>query len=158
MNNHKFECSPENAPKFLDWIKNRHGIAHWQSRDLSNLGQSWTTPVNDAIGNPVTKPTWQCGNLPDAICTSANEVSVITDKEVKRFRVATKRGCGFSFVLSDASNRKLNFELAKLNNELSSYHFDYETQEAILTLPDKVMTLSEWEVVNAVPLPGWQGE
>ena len=146
---HKFECSPENAPKFLEWIKTCGGLAHWQSQDLGNLGQSWTTPALTPDGQPTPPPTWQCKGTTPIVCSNADEVSVITDKEVKRFRVAVKRGYGFSFVLTDASDRKIKNEIDKLG-EMASYHFDYDTQEVVLTVPDSVMTLTEWAKVNLV--------
>ena len=47
----KYHISPETAPKALDWIKTRGGIAVWQSVNLSNPGATWTTPATILIRN-----------------------------------------------------------------------------------------------------------
>jgi hypothetical protein len=142
MDNELHECSPENAEKMLDWIKSRGGIAIWQSINLGNLNQSWSTPADRADGKPMTKPTWQADIIPARIITDAKEVVVITRKEVKRFRIAIRRGDGLSFVLTDHSSKKVKAALAN-HGEESSYHF--EDREAVITVPDQKVLLSEWK-------------
>ena len=139
----KHECAPENAGKMREWIKSRGGIAIWRSANLSNPGASWSTPA-ETDGKPMTKPTWQAQDKPERVITDASEIEVVTRKEVRRFRVAVRQGdSGLQFKLTDASSRKLREAMSKLGDE-SSYHFDYETQEAILTMPDKRVPLNEW--------------
>lgn len=147
----KFECSPEDAPKFWKWVHKRGGIAKWRSLDLSNPGKTWSTPVRDAEGNEITKPTWQTDSKPSDICTDPGQISVVTDKEVKRFRVAIRMGSqGLMIKLTDASSRKVRAMRDKLSEQHpgASYHFDYETQEAVFTIPDKIITLNEWAQQN----------
>jgi hypothetical protein len=138
----KHECALENAPRFLDWIKNRGGVAVWNSIDFSNLGASWSTPaLTDGV--PTPKPTWQADSKPSRIITDPNEIEVIVRKEVKRFHVAIRRGSqGFSFKLTDASSRKVRAMCDKFGDE-SSYHFDYETQECVITMPETKVSLAE---------------
>ena len=147
-----FECSPENAPKFWYWVKHRGGIAKWKSIDLSNPGKSYSSPVNDKEGKPVTKPHWSVDDKP-VICTDPSQIQVILDKEVKRFRVGVRRGSqGLSFKLTDASSRRLRTTMDKVaeqhNTKLAAYHFDYDTQEAVITVPDRVISLVQWATEN----------
>jgi hypothetical protein len=142
MDNELHECSPENAEKMLDWIQHRGGIAIWQSINLSNLNQSWTTPLLQENGEYTSKPSWQVSASPDNIITDPKKVVVITRKEVKRFRIAIRRGDGLSFVLTDHSSKKVKAALFKYGEE-SSYHF--EDGEAVITVPDQKVLLSEWK-------------
>jgi hypothetical protein len=142
MDNELHECSPENAEKMLDWIRNRGGIAIWQSINIGNSNQSWSTPADRTDGKPMTKPTWQADIIPARIITDPKEVVVITRKEVKRFRIAIRRGDGLSFVLTDHSSKKVKAALFKYGEE-SSYHF--EDGEAVITVPDQKVLLSEWK-------------
>jgi hypothetical protein len=151
-----FECAPENAPRFWNWIHKRGGLAKWKSVDLSDIDKSWTTPALDKEGNPYSKPHWKVGNAPSDTCTNPDEVMVVTDKEVKRFRVFLRAGSqGFSVKVTAAGSRRIRNTIDKLNEErddkMASYHFDYETQEAVFTVPDKMITLTEWAKQN----PEW---
>lgn len=137
-------CSLENAPKFADWIRNRGGVAHWQSADLGDPGASWSTPALGTDGKPTPKPTWQAENAPAFVVTDPAEITVETRKEVERFRIAIKRGCGFSLVLTDNSSRKLKERLAK-RGDGASYHWDgWDGRECVITMPDKQITLRQW--------------
>lgn len=139
----KLTVSPENAAKFLEWLKTRGGLAIWRSIDLSDPGASCTTPVNGPDGRPVTKPHWKYAEKPERIITDPSEVEVVTPREVKRFRIAVRMGRqGFSLKLTDASTRKVRAACAKAGDD-SWYEFDYETQEAIVFVPGKKVPLSE---------------
>lgn len=140
----KLTVSPENAPKFLEWLKTRGGLAIWRSIDLSDPGASCTTPVNGPDGKPATKPHWKYAEKPERIITDAAEVEVVTAKEVKRFHVAVRRGAqGFKLKLTDASSEKLRAACKRAGPE-SWYEFDYGAQEAVIFVPDKKIPLSEW--------------
>jgi hypothetical protein len=138
----KHECSPENASRMLAWIRDRGGIAVWRSINLSNPNGSWSSPVL-TNGEPTSRPTWEAEGKPSRIITDANDVVVITRKEVKRFRVGL-RGIGLVRKLTDASTRKLRAACKKAGED-SSYEFDYETQEAVITAPDTKVSLAEWK-------------
>lgn len=139
-------CEPENAARVLEWIKTRGGLAVWKSIDLGDPGASWTTPVLKADGTPHDKPSWKAGNEPTVI-TSTDDVQVIGYKEVKRFRVAIQRGSGLQFQLTRYSSHKLRKAL-DVAGEGATYRFDYDTQNAVILLPENQTTLTEWEKNN----------
>lgn len=141
----KHQCTAENAAKMKEWLATRGGLAIWGCLDLARAGQTWTTPVNGPDGQPVSKPHWSASTEPIRIITDAADVEVCVDKEVKRFRVAIRRGAqGFSFKCTDHSSQRIRKEVEKAGK--GAYHvFDYDTQEAVIMAPDKVIPLSEWK-------------
>jgi hypothetical protein len=143
MTDYKITCKEVDAPRFADWITNRQGVACWQSQ---YIGQhtTWSTPVVDAVGNPVKKPHWEASDTPAFIVTDPAEIEVVTYGERKRFKVSLRRsGNGLSLKLTDHSNDRLNRELEKAG-EGSTYYFDYETQEAVVITPKAALTLADW--------------
>jgi len=140
----KHTCTVENAEKFADWIQNRGGIAVWGCLNLADAGKSWSTPVKDSNGEFVKKPHWSATNEPIATHTSTDEIGVESLKEVKRFHVGIRTGTnGFSMKLTDGASRKLRKALEQAGDD-SSYHFDYDTQEAVVMVPESVQSLSSW--------------
>lgn len=125
----------DNAALMWEWLNKRGGLALWRSLDLSNPGQSWTTPVNDSAGYPKHKPHWSSETEPHRIITDPAEVVVSVDKEVRRFHVAVRMGGqGFSLKVSDGGSRKIRSAVAKAGE--GAYHvFDYDTQEAVIMAP-----------------------
>jgi hypothetical protein len=119
-----------------EWLQTRGGIAVWRSLDLSDPGQTWTTPKLSADGTPAPPPhPWKAEKAPSRIITDPTEVIVDVPREVRRFRVAIRLGSqGFSYKLTDASSRKLRSACEKAG-ENSWYTFDYDTQEAIIWAP-----------------------
>lgn len=134
-----------NAEKFSNWIKDRGGIAQWDAIDFS--GASCFTPAyTDNV--PTTKPHWKYANNPTVIIIDSSQVILYTQKEVKRFHIAVRRGSnGFILKCTDASTRKIHANLEKYGKD-SWYEFDYDTQEAVFFLPDSSLTLKEWEEKN----------
>lgn len=143
MNAEKHECAPENASTMLLWINTRGGVAVWRSINLSNPGASWSTPALTEDGKPMGKPTWQADSEPERVITSADDIEVVTRREAKRFRIGVRR-TGLAFKLTDASSRKVRAAVEKAGDG-AGYAFDYETQQAIITVPDKKVPLSEWK-------------
>jgi hypothetical protein len=138
------ECTPANAPRFREWIKERGGIAIWRSINLSNPGASWSTPTLTREGTPTGRPTWEADSKPSLLVTRESEVAVVSEREVKRFRVAIRRGTqGLQYKLTDASSRRLT-KAVEAAGEGARYVFDYETQEACILVPDKTVPLDEW--------------
>ncbi len=130
------ECEPENARKMADWIARRGGVAIWRSMDLSDLASSWSSPALTEDGKPYPKPS--------RIITDPREIQVVTRKEVKRFRVGLWTGAqGFSVKVTDGGSRRIRAEVQKAGDG-ASYHFDYETQEAVITVPGEVVLLSDF--------------
>jgi hypothetical protein len=141
-------CELKNASTFLDWVRNRGGIAVWRSIDLSNPGQSWSTPLRDKEGKPTSKPNWRAGNEPSRCITDPRDVLVVEDKEVKRFHIAVRIGAqGIMLKLTDASSRRVRRAVEKAGKG-AYYEFDHNTQEAVILAPARQLTLFEWAEQN----------
>ncbi len=133
-----------NAKLFLKWMRERGGVAVWGCLDLSDPSKTWSSPVNNEDGTPKTKPHWAATTEPIRIITDMDEILVDTPREVKRFHVAIRQGSqGLSFKLTDGSSRKLRAAVDKAG-EGAWYEFDYGSQEAVILVPDKSITLREW--------------
>ncbi|HEY5049340.1 MAG TPA: hypothetical protein VII50_00450 [Acidothermaceae bacterium] len=146
----RHEVTEENAPKFLEWIAKRGGVAIWPSVDLSDPSASMSSPALTTEGEPTPKPHWKLALEPSRVITDASLIDVMTWKEVKRFHVGVRRGDGLSFTLTDGATRKLRAAVAKAG-ENATYRFDYETQEAVIVVPDKVVPLDKWVDEAGVP-------
>ena len=138
------DITAEKAPLMLGWLKDRGGLAIWQSTNL-NYPMSWTCPVNDEHGQPKPKPYKVAADQPERIITSTDEVLVHTDHEVARFHVAVRMGRqGLQVKLTDASTAKVKKALEKAG-DYAFHRFDYETQEAVIMAPDgQSLTLTQW--------------
>lgn len=142
MSEHEHEGDIKNARTFWDWIKNRGGLAVWQSINLSNPDASWTTPALTEDGKPMPKPTWQVGEAPTKVITDPAKVLIRTYEEVKRFRVGLRQA-GLTIKVTDGGSRRIRSAVAKAGED-ATYTFDYETQEAVILKPAKTITLAEW--------------
>ena len=141
----KHRVEEVNAAKFVDWLRNRGGLAIWDSLDLSNPSLSFTTPVNGDDGKPRRKPRWDVEDTPSRIITDIDEVEVTTYKEVKRFHVATRVGDqGLKVKVTDGGTRRINKEVEKAGED-AFYVFDYgDYDNAVIMVPSKVVPLKEW--------------
>jgi len=145
----KHECAPENAARMMDWIANRGGVAIWESVNLANLGTSWSTPATHADGSAATKPTWQSNNQPARIIIDPADIEVVTRREVKRFRVGVRIGAqGMTAKVTDGGTRKIRAAVEKAGDG-ASYAFDYQTQEAVITVPGERVSLVEYLAAHA---------
>lgn len=135
----------KDAERIWDWLTTRGGLALWKSQNLSNPGASWTAPRCDQYGNvKVQGPNWQCAYTPYRIITDPDEVMVVVDREVKRFKIHTRMGSqGLTLKLTDASSRRVEREVAKAG-EGAHYVFDYATDEAVILVPESEQTLKSW--------------
>jgi hypothetical protein len=141
MDNHVV-CSDE-AVRIMNWIRNRGGIAIWDSANLADPGKTWTCPLNNEDGTAMGKQHWEMGKIIRVI-NDPNQVDVVNPKEIKRFHVALRRGSqGLSIKLTDASSKRLRKMLTKYGEE-SWYEFDYGTQEAVIYVPDGKKPLAEF--------------
>ncbi len=166
-----YVCEAANASKIFDWLLHRGGIFIWRSVNLSNPGQSWTTPATIRRGDcdgskaaegspddilPYPKPNWQCGSDPERHIVNIADVTVMQSKEVKRFHVATRMsGNGLSIKLTDASSRKLRDAVAKAQERYGKsawYQFDYgDEKNAVIYIEDSAIPLADWvELQNCV--------
>ena len=149
----KHECAPENAAQMRQWIETRGGVAIWRSVNLSNPGASWSTPALQKDGTPTQRPTWESDKTPERVITRADDIVVVSRKEVKRFHVAVRTGSqGMSLKLTDGATRRVREAVAKAGDG-AAYDFDYSTQEAVITVPDKSIPLSEYQTGDATHAP-----
>jgi len=144
--------TPEQAHKVAEWIENRGGAAVWQSVNLSNPGATWTTPYLSEDGTKYGKPNWQCDHSPDLIIKNPDSVGVVRFALARRFRVGVRLGSnGLSWKVTDGGTRHIRSAMAreaeKIDAELRdyvTYTFDYETQEALILVPESVISLTEF--------------
>lgn len=156
----KFKISvfnEEDAAKEADWIKNRGGVAVWEIQLIGggpNNTRAYSTPAQKLDGSPMDKPHWSVGNKPNYIVTDPAEISVVVPREVKRFCVSIRRGKqGMTFKCSDVSSRKIRERVSKAG-EGAWYEFDYNTQEAVILVPDQEISLKEWMEKHVVAKGG----
>ena len=130
----------EIAPKIAEWVEAGRGVAVWRSANLSNPWGEWYTP-----GDNTDKPTWESHDKPHEVINDPSKINVVTYKEFKRFKVSLRSASNSPAIkLTTASSEKLDKAL-KDAGEGSVYSFDYVTQEAVISVPDKVTPLDEWE-------------
>jgi len=145
-------CTPETAHRFADWLATRGGIAVWRSGNISNPGASWSTPALVLDGTPTPRPTWQAEMTPERIITDIALVRVSMWREVKRIKVSTRMGTqGLTIKLTDASADRLRQTLARLSRKHgkdTTYGFDYNTQEAVISVEDEAIPLADWLVLH----------
>ena len=140
---------PGSRGKFELWIKERGGVQVWNNLNLSNpgAGNQYTpaTLVNEdklgeagylgkKIGDVVQypRPHWSVGA--GEVVTDIKRFRFVKSfKELKRIRVALRRGSGLNFCLTDGSQRKLDRALEKAREKYDdvTYRkdgglFDYE--------------------------------
>lgn len=140
----KHRVIESNAALMLKWIRERGGVAIWGCLDLSNCGQTWSTPISDSEGNAATKPHWSATDTPIRIITNAVDILVDTPREVKRFHVAIRRGSqGLSLKVTDGGTRRIRAAVDKAGPE-AWHEFDYGSQEAVILVPGATMSLDEW--------------
>ena len=123
--------NPNAKETFKNWIANRGGVQIWDNINLSNPEASaMYTPALNTDGTPTEKPSWKVTK--GERVTDMGRFEFITLAEIARFHVALRRSeNGLNMKLTDASARKLNKKLKKYNTPY--YHFDYGTQEAVIT-------------------------
>jgi hypothetical protein len=56
--------TPENAPRFSEWLKSRGGVAIWRSVDLSDPGASVSTPALTPEGTPTPEASLEVRERP----------------------------------------------------------------------------------------------
>lgn len=146
----KYVCGPLDAPSVWEWMNKRGGIRIWHSQNLSDLSKTYTTPFYNRDGTERTDPPHWSAPTPGERIIRHEDVGVSIDKEVKRFRVATRRA-GFGWKCRDASSRKIREQVAKAG--VGAYHcFDYDTQEAVIMAPRMVIPFPEYAKQNGFKL------
>jgi hypothetical protein len=144
----KFSCLPENVAQFLDWFKNRGGIAVWLSADLSDPGRTYFRPYLTKDGKPMEKSAQLHAML--ALLTDSADMDVVTYKEIKRFHVATRLGAnGLKVKVTSGGTNRIRKAVAKAAKEYgdATFTFDYmDYNNAVILVPENPTPLSEWEV------------
>lgn len=128
---------PGAQEKFAAWIKDRGGVAVWPNVNLSDPGKgpTFTPVVTD--GKPTPRPHWSVASEPAEIVTNIDRFKFLTLKEVDRFHVAVRVGSqGTMLKLTDASSAKLRKRLDKYGDG-ARYHFDFDSQEAVIEVPNR---------------------
>ena len=145
----RLEVSIENVNKIVNWLKNRGGILVWKSINLSNPGKSWSTPALTETGNPYSKPSWESATNPERHITSFDEINLVTDKEVKRLKIAVRRSSNeLSLKLTDASSERVRKACDKYPH--STYYFDYWEQKAVICIPDQIIPLEKFGDLSVI--------
>ena len=144
----KLTCTPENAPKILEWLREGRGVALWRSANLSNPGGSWMTPAKDKDGSPGLCPSWQAQRAPEAVYDDIGDVVVNIPRLVMRFHVGVK--ChGMSLKVTEAGTRRIHEALEKAG-EGSWLEFDYDVQDALIYAVERTLPLADWAKENGL--------
>lgn len=138
------------------WVKERGGVQVWNNINLSNPGaEEQFTPAFDnhityymegvlitidgILGEPTRAPSWSVAR--GELITDLSRFRFVKRwEEVARFHVAIRRGSqGLSLKCTDASSARIWKSTAywtKRRGVPASYHFDYDTQEAVIEVPE----------------------
>lgn len=139
-----YVCDSERSARLVSqWLKTRGGVRVWTSADLSSGGATYATPALSDKGEPMAPPHWSVSKTP-VVVTSADDIGVRVLREVKRFTVAIEPESGLSWVLTDHSSRRVREEV-KNAGENAGYDLDHATQEAVISVVDSEVSLTQWE-------------
>lgn len=154
---YEHRCNIVNAKEVYQWILKRGGVLVWESADRSNM--SWATPATTETGEPVPQPSWRTHKTPTKHITDPKKIEVFRNTEVRRFKIAIKKGDSLTYVLTNFSRNKVRVacDLAGPN---STYEFDFETKEAVILVSEHVFSLAEWANITGLRLrmsqPKWK--
>lgn len=135
------EIDERHAVKVSRWIEYCGGVAVWGCLDLSQPSRQFYTPARLTDGTPSRAPHWSSPSQPERIITDANAVSVATRREVKRIRIAVRRGYGQGLVLTDAAATRLQLALEEAGP--GAVHA-FEGNQAIILAESARTPLPQW--------------
>lgn len=135
------EIDERHAVKVSRWIAECGGVAVWGCFDLSDPSRQFYTPARLTDGTPSRAPHWSSPSQPERIVTDANAVAVVTRREVKRIRIAVRRGYGLGLVLTDAASTRLRRALEDAGP--GAVHA-FEGNEAIILAEAARTPLPQW--------------
>lgn len=130
-----YKIVPLNAPKFIEWLDTRGGLAVWESQLIGEPPRSWTGPVNDKEGNPTRSPDWRCGDKPARIITSYDEVEVEFLRELEVWV-----GC---------SPKQCEKKLTKLQKQFPDAFYMYESRGVVAYKVNGYVSLKQWKEQHA---------
>jgi hypothetical protein len=143
----KIEVTSKEAPRLLDWLTNRGGVAIWESRDLRSAGNRTFTPARTTTGEPTTAPGWQWSTTPVEVVTDRADIGVYDETLYKAFPVSLRRsGNGLSLKLTDPSQRKVD----KVMQECAAIHGNSHYHKGVL--PDKAASIGVYYASEVQPL------
>lgn len=129
---------------FSKWIEHRGGVTRWENVNLSNpdagdqFTPATTIPKGDTPPEPYAAPHWSVKRA-ETINDLERFRFVREMKEVERFSVDVQMGSnGLQIKLTDESTEKVrtrNSEISEEYGKPAYYHFEYDTQEAVITIP-----------------------
>jgi hypothetical protein len=138
------EIDASDVDKVARWLRHCGGVAVWGCQDLGDPSRQWLTPARLTDGTSSTKPHWSASIAPERVITDPSQVEVVERREVKRLRVAVRRGYGLRFELTRASSQRLRAALEKVGDGATHA---FEGDEAVV-----------YAVVRRVSLPAWLAE
>lgn len=116
------EVSHTEAPRILDWIATRGGVAVWSNLDLRSAGSKSFTPALTTDGKPTERPGWQFAAEPLEIITDPAQVTIYTETLWKAFPVSLRRH-DMVMKLTDGAQRKLDREMKLCVEAHGNAHF-----------------------------------
>lgn len=135
------EVDERHAVKVSRWIAECGGVAVWGCLDLSDPTRQYFTPARLTDGTPSRAPHWSSPSKPERIVIDAAEVEVVTYRELKRIRIAVRRGYGLGLVLTHVSSARLRKALAEAGPG-ALHHF--EGNEAVILAESARTPLPQW--------------
>ena len=140
------ECDEHNAAKFLDWIRNRGGVAVWQSVNLGNPGASWSGPMQQANGDPSSKPNWESDTKPASVHTDATKIGVYSAVLVETIPAKVKVN-GMQMVLTSGTTRRLTAALRRVEKSHGNSFYRKGSSmdpELYIFTSGPMVSLQEW--------------
>jgi hypothetical protein len=139
------EIEAGDAGKVARWLRHCGGVAVWGCQDLGDPSRTWLTPALHTDGTPSAKPHWSASDKPERVVTDPDRVEVVERREVKRLRVAVRRGYGLRFELTRASSQRLRAALEKVGDGATHA---FEGDEAVVYAVERRAPLPAWLVEN----------
>ena len=138
------EIDERHAVKVARWIESCGGVAVWGCLDLSDPSRQWFTPARLTDGTPAQCPHWSSPKTPERIVTNPAEVEVVTHRELRRIRIAIRRGYGLQMQLTEVASARVRKALQEAGQ--GAVHV-FDGNEAII-----------FAEVSRTPLPLWLQE
>lgn len=135
------EIDGRDAVKVSRWISHCGGVAVWGCLDWCAPRMSYFTPALLTDGSPSRCPHWSSPPRPEHIVTDAAEVVVVEHTEVRRVRIAVRRGYGLRTTLTDAASVRLR---KALDSAGEGADYAFEGGEAIILAVSARTPLPEW--------------
>jgi hypothetical protein len=135
------EIDARHAMKVSRWIADCGGVAVWGCLDLDDSSRQFFTPARLTDGTPSQCPHWSSPPRPERILTDAAEVVVVEHTEVRRVRIAVRRGYGLRTTLTDAASARL---LKALDAAGEGADYAFEGGEAIILAVSARTPLPQW--------------